>query len=45
MQHINWRGVRPRTVSGDGFPPAVLMADYEFLSNALTINFGYPLLI
>ncbi len=28
-----------RTVSGDGFPPA--NGSYEFLSNALTINFGY----
>ncbi len=29
----------PRTVSGDGFPPAD--GRYEFLSNALTINFGF----
>jgi long-chain fatty acid transport protein len=29
----------PRTVSGAGFPPA--NGSYEFLSNALTINFGY----
>jgi long-chain fatty acid transport protein len=28
-----------RTVSGDAFPPAD--GKYEFLSNALTINFGY----
>ena len=29
----------PRSVSGDSFPPA--NGSYEFLSNALTINFGY----